>query len=112
MKGKEIEPSDIQLGNLIMCFSGVEMVTGIIPQGKGWFIEHSGRNQQNNPLPNDVQFSCHGIPLTDEWKKCIRVDKYKFPEWVEYVHQAQNYMKWYANVDLLGEIDWKILPTN
>ena len=107
MEREELKPIELQLGNFIDNFGNIEMVTGLIPQGdKSWFICHKSWHQENNPLGDGIQYPSYGVPLTEEWKLCLGIDKYKFPEWVQYVHQAQNYMKWYANVNLLETMDW------
>lgn len=106
-----IKPADVCLGNFISCFGKTEMVCAIIETAEGqWQIEHRRWNQRDNPLPGDMLMNAYPIPLTDKWKECLCVDKHVFPEWVEYVHQAQNYMKWYANVNLLEIMNWDKLP--
>lgn len=111
MKNEPIKPADVCLGNFISCFGKTEMVCSIIQIGKdSWYIEHRKWHQGNNPMPGDMLMNAYPIPLTDQWKKCLRIDKYVFPEWVEYVHQAQNYMRFYADVNLLEIMDWDKLP--
>jgi len=106
MEREALKPIDLQLGNFIENFGKVEMVTGLVPQEGGWFICHKCWHQDENPIGDGIQYPSYGIPLTEQWKKCLRVDKYNFPEWVIYVHQAQNYMRWYANVGLNETMDW------
>lgn len=61
-------------------------------------------------MPSDMHMNAYPIPLTTEWRECLQINKYEFPKWVEYVHQAQNYMKWFANVNLLEKMNWDMMP--
>lgn len=106
---EELKPKDLQLGNFINAFGFIEMVMGLIPrEDKTWYVNHTGWNSDKNKFIDGIEFSAYPISLTDNWKKCLKIDKYEFPKWIEYVHQAQNYMKWYANVDLLEIMDWDL----
>lgn len=112
MEDKEVRPKEVQLGNFINVFGKVEMVTGIVPIGEStWFICHEKWNQKNNPMPDGVLSTPTAIELTDTWKRCLKIDKHPLPEWIQYVHEAQNYMKWYANVDLLEIMDWDLFTS-
>lgn len=106
-----LKPAEIQLGNLINCFGGVEMVTGITPRPDGsFYIHHSGDNQTNNPLGDGVLFDAYPIELTPEWLRVLRVEKYELPKWIRYVHEVQNYIRWYVGIELLPEIDFNNIP--
>lgn len=108
-EARELKPKDLCLGNFVECFGKVEMVMGLTPRDNGdWFIHHKAWNQQGNPIPDGVEFSSYAIPLTDDWKRCLRVDQHKFPDWIKYVHEAQNYMKWCFDVYLLENFDWDL----
>jgi len=111
---KTIQPRDLCLGNFISSFGETVMVTGITPHPSlpgEFYISHSGNN--NSPLPDGVEYSPTGIPLTDKWKKVLCIDQYQFPEWIEYVHQAQNYLYFFAGVYLVESItDWGLIPKN
>lgn len=105
---EELRPKDLCLGNYIDCFGNIEVVTGIVPRESGdWYVCHSGNHKLNTPFSPGIEFSCQPIWLTQDWKKFLRVEKYRFPVWVIYVHQAQNYMKWYANIDLSTNFRWE-----
>lgn len=107
MDKEELKPKDLCLGNYIDCFGCIEIVTGIVPREQGdWFITHSGNHKLNNPLPENIEFSGYGITLTYDWKKFLNVDKHEFPSWVRYVHEVQNYMRWYCGVDLTDNFNW------
>jgi len=104
-----LKPMDVCLGNFVECFGKVEMIMGMTPRdNNSWFIHHKAWNQQGNPIPDGIEFDSYGIPLTDEWKRVLKVDKFKFPEWVQYVHQAQNYIRWTCDVNLLESLDWTL----
>lgn len=106
-----LKPADVMLGNFIDCFGKTEIVQSITRVSETqWYIEHRRWHQEDNPMPPDMKINAYPIPLTQEWKECLKIEKYSFPEWVEYVHQAQNYMKWFANVNLLEIMDWNKLP--
>lgn len=112
MSKEEIKPSDIQLGNFVEVLGKTEIVMGITPREDGtFFIHHSCDNQDNNPVTNGIEFRAYPISLDETWKKALNIDKYLLPEWIKYVHEAQNYMKWYANVDLLPNVKWDIVPS-
>jgi hypothetical protein len=112
MKEKEpLKPFEICLGNFIESMGKVELVTGIMKTGDGIFqIAHLGWHKGTSVLPGDVLYSSYPIPLTDEWKKCFGIDQYKLPEWIEHVHQVQNYFLWALQVNLLDIMDWNLLP--
>lgn len=108
----ELKPMDLQLGNFINCFGGVVLVTGITPRPDGtFFIHHSGENQTGNPFGDGILFDAYPIKVTDQWLKALNVDKYKFPSWIKYVHEVQNYVRWYCGVDLLPNVNWDAIPT-
>ncbi len=108
-----LKPKDVALGNFISCFGKTEMVAGLVPQENNtWIILHKAWNQKNNPIPEGVQFDPLPILLNQDWKICLKIDKVEFPERIKYVHQAQNYMKWHFDIDLLEILDWDLLPTN
>jgi hypothetical protein len=110
---QEIRPVDICLGNFFDSMGKVEMVTEIVLQGDGsWFIGHRAWNQKNNPIPESIQYSPFPLVLTEQWKKCLGIDKYEgLPERIIYVHEAQNYMRFCLGIDLLESINWDMLPT-
>lgn len=109
---KELHPVDIMIGNFVNCFGGTVIVTGITPRPDGsFFVHHSGDNQKDNPFGEGIEFRVYPIELTEDWKEALRIDNYNFPSWVKYVHEAQNFIRWYAGVDLLPNIDWKKIPT-
>lgn len=112
MKSRELKPNEICLGNIIECMGKAEVVTGIIQDGKNLFqIGHTGWNAGINVIPHYINFSSLAIPLTEEWKKCLGIEKFEgLPKWIEYVHQAQNYFKWALDVDLLQTMNWDLLP--
>jgi hypothetical protein len=106
-----LHPIEICLGNFIESMGKVEMVTGIIKREDNSFkIAHLGWNKGTSFLPEDVEYNTYPIPLTDEWKTCFGIGKYDFPEWIKYVHQAQNYFTWALGVNLLEIMDWNKLP--
>jgi hypothetical protein len=109
---KELKPNEICLGNIIESMGNVEVVTGIMQEEKGQFkIGHTGWNAGVGFIPDGISYSTYAIPLTDEWKKCLNINKYdKLPEWIEYVHEAQNYFRWALKIELLEIMDWKLLP--
>jgi hypothetical protein len=108
----ELKPVDIMIGNFINCFGGTVIVTGITPREDGsFFIHHSGDNQKNNPFGIGIEFDAYPIELTEQWKEALRIEKYHLPSWVKYVHEAQNFIRWYAGVDLLPNIIWSKIPT-
>lgn len=108
---REVKPNEVMLGNFISCFGKTEMITAIpmISEGQ-WHLDHRAWHQKDNPVPEGILLSPMAIPLDEAWKKCLHVDQYKFPPFIEYVHQAQNYMMWYAGVNLLDTLDWNLLP--
>jgi hypothetical protein len=106
-----LRPIDIQLGNIIESMGKVELVTGIMEVGEGQFkIGHTGWHAKSSIFPDDVTYSTYPIPLIDEWKKCLGIDKYQLPEWIKYVHETQNYFMWALRVNLLDVMNWDILP--
>jgi hypothetical protein len=109
MEKEELKPKDLCLGNYIECFGKIEMVTGIVPREQGdWFITHSGNHALKSPLPEGVEFSGYGITLTEDWKKFLAIDKFdNLPSWIIYVHEAQNFLRWYAGVDTTENYQWK-----
>lgn len=108
---KPLTQTDVMVGNIISVFGKTEIVTGITPRPDGtFFMHHSSSNQENNPLGEGILFDGYPIVLTDEWKVSLNIDKYDFPEWLKFVHEAQNYLKWYANVDIFPQIDWTKIP--
>lgn len=111
-KEKEpLRPIDINLGNIIESMGKVEVVTGIMQEEKGQFkIGHTGWNAGLGFLPDGISYSTYPIPLTDEWKVCLGIDKYELPTWIKYVHEVQNYFLWALRVNLLEIMDWSLLP--
>lgn len=108
MEKPELKPKDLCLGNYIDCFGKIEVVTGVVPREQGdWFICHSGNHKLKSPIPKGIEFSGYPITLTSDWKKFLNVDKYEFPIWVIYVHQAQNYMRWYLDMELSDNFNWE-----
>lgn len=108
----ELKPIDIVLGDFIDCMGNVEMVTGIIQNDDKTFqIGHTGWNAGKGVIPDGILFSSLPIPLTEEWKVCLGIERFdKFPAWIEYVHQAQNYLLWALQVDWRDTINWDLLP--
>lgn len=108
---RELKPIDICLGNFIESMGNIEMVTGVIKQEDGSFkIAHLGWCKGISVLPEDVTYDTYAIPLTDEWKECFGIDKYKLPDWIKYVHEVQNYFKWALQLNLHEIMDWEKLP--
>jgi hypothetical protein len=108
---ESLKPIEICLGNFIESMGNIEMVTGIINEGDDNFkIGHTGWNKGLSVIPDDVTYETYPIPLTDEWKVCFGIDKYKLPEWIQYVHQVQNYFKWALQINLLEIMNWDLLP--
>jgi hypothetical protein len=111
MEREPIKPIEISLGNIIEVMGKVELVTGVVQESKGEFrMGHTGWNAGNGFMPDGITFSTFPIPLTMAWKVCLGIEKYDLPEWIEYVHQAQNYFLWALRVNLLEIMDWDLLP--
>ena len=107
---KALMPKDLQLGNFISCFGHTELVNGIVPKDPGyWFVCHTAMNQED-AIPEDIVAKPYPIQLTEEWKRALRVEKHSFPSWIKYVHEVQNYMKWYVGIDLLDNVIWDLVP--
>lgn len=106
------KPMKICLGNIIESMGNVELVTGIMQEEAGQFkVCHTGWNKGIGFIPDGIFYSTYAIPLTDEWKKCLSIEKYdKLPEWIQYVHEVQNYFRWALKIELLEIMDWKLLP--
>ncbi len=106
-----LKPIDICLGNFIESMGSIEIVTGIIQLEDGSFqIGHKGWNKDSSFLPDGVTYETYPIPLTDEWKLCFRIDQYKLPDWIKYVHQVQNHFLWSLQINILEIMDWSLLP--
>lgn len=104
-----LKPLDLRLGNFVECLGAVEMVTGLIQTGENtWYVCHKAWNQQTNPIPEGVLYSAYGIILSDDWKVCLKIDKVQLPDWIMYVHEAQNYMRWHSRVELIDHMDWDL----
>src|SRR5688572_6580667 len=96
-----IKPQDLSLGNFISCYGHTELVMGIVPRDNNtwWYVCHSATNQEGE-LPEDLLSKPYPIELTEEWRVALRIEKYKLPDAIKYVHEAQNYLRWFAGVNL------------
>jgi len=111
MSLEPLHPIDICMGNFIESMGKVEMVTGIMTMQDGTYqIAHLGWHKGTSLLPDDVFVSTIPIPLTNEWKKCFGIDKYKLPDWIKYVHECQNYFTWSLRINLHEIMNWDLLP--
>lgn len=111
-RGEPLKPNEIALGNFIESFGKTECITGITQEQNGVYrVGHTGWNKGLGFIPEDVTYSTYPIVLTDDWKICLGIEKYKLPEWVKYVHEAQNYFFWALRINLHEIIDWDLLPS-
>lgn len=106
-----LKPIEICLGNFIESMGNIEIVTGVMKMPDDSFkIAHLGWHKGTSVLPDDVTYESYPIILTDEWKLCFGIDKYKLPEWIKFVHQCQNYFTWALQINLLEIMNWDLLP--
>lgn len=112
MEKEALKPYEINLGNFIESMGRVEIVTGIVKLEDGGFqIAHNGWGAGTSVVPEGVLYETYPIPLTEDWKVCFGIEKFdKMPEWIKYVHQAQNYFLWALRVNLLETMNWGLLP--
>jgi len=106
-----LHPIEICLGNFTESMGKIEMVTGVMKMDDGTIrIAHLGWHKGTSLLPDDVTYSTYPILLTDEWKLCFGIDKYKLPDWIKFVHQCQNYFMWSLQINILEIMNWDLLP--
>lgn len=85
---------DIAVGNFIDILGHLEVVQGVVPDpehpGK-FLILHSEKCLVG--MPENVNFGCYGIELTEDWIACLGLSDEELPGCIRYVHQAQNYIR-------------------
>ncbi len=110
MEREPLKPYEISLGNFIESMGKIEMVAEIVRREDNTFIiGHTGWNA-NDGLPDGVLYSTYPIPLTDHWKVCFAIEKYELPEYIQYVHQVQQYFLLAFKRNLTETMDWDLLP--
>jgi hypothetical protein len=106
-----LKPLEICLGNFIESMGNIEMVNGIVQINETtWQIGHTGWGKDRSPMPDGVLYDTYPIRLTEQWKVCFGIEKHSLPEWIEYVHQVQNYYMYALNINLTTVMDWDLLP--
>ena len=94
----ELQAQNLRIGNLVHVLGRTRVVKSVDRFGISYEIE--------NALERLMAFkngNIKPIPLTEEWLIKMKDAKYKgaFPDWIKYVHEAQNWYYWnYGKTEL------------
>ena len=103
-----MEARELRIGNLIKSGNGIYKVVAVSVQGVEIMIPYDKDvNSQNGHILNYASTIIKPIPLTEEWEKKFGVeiwtvqgeswrfvDAIEIPDWIEYVHELQNWYYW------------------
>ena len=78
----EVNQRNLMAGNYIDVMGTFQIVLGIVFREElgNWFIQHTGSDSENIPIPSGIEFTGQGIYATKEWKKMARRRKKTIPE--------------------------------
>jgi len=108
----EVNQRNLMAGNYIDVMGTFQIVLGIVFREElgNWFIQHTGSDSENIPIPSGIEFTGKGIYATKEWKKWLGVEKRRFPKHIKFVHEIQNYCLWHFGIMLSENVDFDLLP--
>ncbi len=84
-----MEEKELRIGNWVNTIDGITKVDDVL---------EFGINMNHDCWQYDLD-KCKPIPLTVEWCERMKnnANKSPFPDWIKYVHEAQNWYYWNNN---------------
>ena len=108
----EVNQRNLMVGNFIEVMGTFQIVTGIVFREElgNWYIQHTGNDSDQIPLPDNIEFRANGILATKDWRRWLGVEKRRFPKRIKYVHEIQNHCWINYGVWLNEQVDFNQVP--
>jgi len=91
-----MKSTELRIGNLVYDVSDrVEIIESVFSGTLKVFVHSLSKETLSEVLLSDIK----PIPLTEEWLLRMKDNDNKtaFPDWIKYVHEAQNWYYWNNN---------------